>query len=426
MACVEDEHLLQAIRNLVVQAVEEGWSQQEWLYRARFMLHALRDADGNPYNRSGERAGWSERERRRYEQDVRQLDSLARLKLLLRTQSRLASGYREFCTAFEPFWLEHFPGWRFVRQPGAKTKRSDHVAHENEVRLKTDMAFWLARNSPGQGGFGNPYPPFGFNSWCWVEPVSREECERLGLLEPGQKVVAPAQLSQWRLPQLLQQRAVASTSGLGDGAVARIRKKCRQQGFDVVHDAEHGLMRALLPGLPRSGWPVGLAVPDASPRQKEPRREDYKTEEEWRKAHEAWLKRWRGDVGVQASNPYGCNGAGHMPACPLAGLDSNGRNDYNSHDERSKQDGNDTGGSRGGREGWQEGKVLSRWGSPSDLEPGGRKGNGRGLGRRVYDAETCRSILSDCARKLGVPEEFAEHIRLIATAQLQAVEELRK
>lgn len=68
-----------------------------------------------------------------------------------------------------------------------KSPRDRHQQNEGEVRLKSDLAFWLSMNDPAFGGFGVTWGPWGFNSGMDVEEVDRAEAEALGLLEPGQK-----------------------------------------------------------------------------------------------------------------------------------------------------------------------------------------------------------------------------------------------
>ena len=221
-ACVEDERVLAALKKLVDEALAEGLSPQEFVRRALVMLEAIRltpPEDGA--------------EREIFEESVEILYDPERLRLILRTQEQMASGYAAFCKAFERVQLLLNPGWRFVRQPGAKTKREDHVKHEGAVRLKTDWQFWLARNDPSFGGFGNPYAPFGFNSWMRTFPVSREECEKLGLLKPGEKVTIPDALFNWNLPETLRQMGTASTVELPKDAVDRIIDRCKDEGVQV-------------------------------------------------------------------------------------------------------------------------------------------------------------------------------------------------
>lgn len=221
-ACVEDERVLAALKGLVDEALAEGLSPQEFVRRALVMLEGIRltpPEDGA--------------EREVFEESVEILYDPERLRLILRTQEQLASGYAAFCKAFERVHLLLNPGWRFVRQPGAKTKREDHVKHEGAVRLKTDWQFWLARNDPSFGGFGNPYAPFGFNSWMRTFPVSREECEKLGLLQPGEKVTIPDELFDWNLPETLRRMGTASTLDLPKDAVDRIIDRCKEEGVQV-------------------------------------------------------------------------------------------------------------------------------------------------------------------------------------------------
>lgn len=221
-ACVEDERVLAVLKGLVDEALAEGLSPAEFVRRALVMLEGIRltpPEDGAA--------------REVFEESIGVLYDPERLRLILRTQEQLASGYAAFCKAFERVHLLLNPGWRFERQPGAKTKREDHVKHEGAVRLKTDWQFWLARNDPSFGGFGNPYAPFGFNSWMRTFPVSREECERLGLLQPGETVTIPDELFDWNLPETLRRMGTASTLDLPKDAVDRIIDRCKEEGVQV-------------------------------------------------------------------------------------------------------------------------------------------------------------------------------------------------
>ncbi len=221
-ACVEDERVLAALKGLVDDALAEGLSPQEFVRRALVMLEGIRLTPPE-----------DDAAREVFEESIGVLYDPERLRLILRTQEQLASGYAAFCKAFERVHLLLNPGWRFVRQPGAKTKREDHVKHEGAVRLKTDWQFWLARNDPSFGGFGNPYAPFGFNSWMRTFPVSREECEKLGLLKPGETVTIPDALFDWNLPETLRRMGTASTLDLPKDAVDRIIDRCKEEGVEV-------------------------------------------------------------------------------------------------------------------------------------------------------------------------------------------------
>lgn len=222
-AKVEDAHVLGALQKMVEQAMREGVSVQEFIRRAYLMLDEIRlhpPEDGQA------------RQKQRESVDV--LYNSNRLRLIFRTQEALAAGYRTFLEAFEPWRLRMQPGWKFYRQPGAKIKRQDHVDNQGKIRLKTDWEWWLDRNSPDFGGFGNPYPPFGFNSWMRVKGVSRELCERIGLLRPGEEVEVPWELAQWNLPSAIEAMGRASVKGMEEDIIDGIVKECAEDGVQVA------------------------------------------------------------------------------------------------------------------------------------------------------------------------------------------------
>ena len=246
LANVEDENLLNAFRRLLHSAIDRGISDAQFADEAWTMLERLRlqckmpTVDFMPRD-------LSRKETRDYQKDVTRIDSLARLQLIFRTQCDMAAGWREIHQAFDPVRLQRYPGWRFVRQPGAREeyKRPDHVKHENEVRLKTDYEFWMARNSPDQGGFNQPGPPFGYNSFMAVVEVSREECEALGLLAPGEEVRVPAEYARWGIAgadgsqggqMLLENAARASVRELPESARKGILERCAREGIALTEE----------------------------------------------------------------------------------------------------------------------------------------------------------------------------------------------
>lgn len=230
-ACVEDERILQSLQKMVQQAMEEGLSMQEFVKQALDMLDFIRVEPPE-----------GEEEKQKFKYSLDTLYDPERLRLIYRTQEQLAHGYAEFCAAYERDWLDEFPAWQFVRQPGAKEdqKRPDHVAHEGDIRLKSDIQYWLDRNSFDQGGFGNPYGPWGYNSWMRTFDVDRETCEMLGLLKKGERVQVPQELANWNLPGLVQQLGTASVAELEDEAVDHIIERCEAVGFKVQRKKENG------------------------------------------------------------------------------------------------------------------------------------------------------------------------------------------
>lgn len=248
-ATVEDYRILSLVQGLVATGLEQGLSIAEFVYQAEQALDMLSVA---AYGDKGEH----------FDKSLATVNEYNRLRLIFRTQGELAHGYRQFCEAFNPIDLKIYPGWRFMRMPGAKEsqKRKDHVDHEGVVRLKTDIDFWLDRNRFEIGGFGNPYGPWGFNSWMYCEPVEREECEALGLLRPGEKVTPPPELSEWNLPDVLQQMGTASTRGIDRDAVKGIIDRCKkEEGFTVQWTEEDETLQI----VPKQNEPLG-ALSDAT------------------------------------------------------------------------------------------------------------------------------------------------------------------
>jgi len=119
---------------------------------------------------------------------IKDIQSEQRLALIFDTQAKAANDYGYWKQGQDPDVLDEFPAQRFVRVVDVKAPRERHRQFEGEVRLKSDLAFWLSMNDPEFGGFGVPWGPWGFNSGMDVEDVDRAEAEALGLLEPGEQV----------------------------------------------------------------------------------------------------------------------------------------------------------------------------------------------------------------------------------------------
>lgn len=224
-ACVEDERLLGALQRLVGEAAENGWSVGSFIDEALQLLDAIAT---DPETVKDDK----------FRESFDILYDVERLRLIYLTQWELSDGYRRFSEAFEPYKLYAYPAWEFHRQPGAKeeNKRSDHVQHEGEIRLKTDIAYWLDRNRPEIGGFGNPYGPWGFNSWMRELPVRRREAEALGLIQPGEKLTVPPGLAEWGMPQAIDGMGRAGASDLTPEQQQRVIDRCDEQGIKVVRE----------------------------------------------------------------------------------------------------------------------------------------------------------------------------------------------
>ena len=324
LACVEDERLLLDMHKLVDACMQEGVSEDEFIHRAFLMLGEITDPlTGRPYyDPARQMEEMTPEERIAYDNSVTHLDSRARLKLIYRTQRELAAGYAQWQNALEPNNLRRFPAWRFVRQPGARTKRPDHVEHENEVRLISDTAYWLARNSPDQGGFNQPFPPFGYNSWMRVERVSRKEAIKLGLLAKDEEPTPPPDAHRWSLRKIIEQANTASLDSLPPESVERIKTRCREAGLELL-PADTG-------GYTAKPAPAAPFIPFSDDLEEELNDllrmlEETATPPAPAAPSIPWLSSLFGkllppdDPGdVYAANPYGCNQHRHGEGCPHA------------------------------------------------------------------------------------------------------------
>lgn len=114
--------------------------------------------------------------------DLTDIKSENRLRLIFDTNVRQAYGYGNWKQGMTPAVLRRFPAARFIRKRNVGIERERHAAHENEVRLKTDRAWWADyQNDPLIGGFGVPWEPYGFNSGMGQQDVSREQAINSGL-----------------------------------------------------------------------------------------------------------------------------------------------------------------------------------------------------------------------------------------------------
>lgn len=243
-ATVEDERLLGSLRNFVQKGLEEGWTESQFVNNVSQWMRDTKDALGIPYRQDKHRmTTMTDAERKAYDNDVRNIDSRARLRLIFRTQAELANGFRQFIQDLSPENLKAYPGWRFFRQPGALTKRLDHVIHDGDIRLKTDVRYWLARNKPSFGGFDIPHAPFGFNSWMRVTPVPRKTCETLELIKPGEPVKMPDEkyFTTYGLPRFTEQSLIQrSGKSFTPDQIQTIINRAKAAGINVTFNTETG------------------------------------------------------------------------------------------------------------------------------------------------------------------------------------------
>jgi len=116
---------------------------------------------------------------------LKDITSQKRLNLIFDVQTQSSTSFGNWKQGMDPSVLDEFPAQRFIREVDVKQPRPVHQQNEGVVRLKTDLEFWTAMNSPAIGGFGVPWGPWGFGSGMTTEDVDRTEAEALGLLSPS-------------------------------------------------------------------------------------------------------------------------------------------------------------------------------------------------------------------------------------------------
>lgn len=206
-----------------------------------------------------------------YHNDVKRTGSMARLNLVFEVAMRSALAKGAWEKAMSPDEMEASPAYRFVRFPGAKIKRKVHEENENVVRLKTDFKFWAEEmNAKDLGGFEVPWGPFGFNSYMYQQPVSRAECEKIGLLKPGQELPAMkyAELYGTDVETRYGARKRASVKDVAPGLVERLKKQleglARMDEDKMLFNAEeaarlaHAETLALMQGVSKVSEKVNL------------------------------------------------------------------------------------------------------------------------------------------------------------------------
>lgn len=125
-----------------------------------------------------------------------------RLSLIFNTLTQQADDFGAWKQGMDPDVLDAFPAQRFIRVQDVTEHRQAHAPFENQVRLKSDLGFWLAVNRD----FGVPWGPWGWGCGHDVEDVDRAESEELQLIAPGQ-TPEPAE-------QSFNERLQASVRGL--------------------------------------------------------------------------------------------------------------------------------------------------------------------------------------------------------------------
>lgn len=131
---------------------------------------------------------------------IKDLMTKARLDVMIKTNVDQAKGYATHIRATTAGAILAFPAYEFVRRQGRKVQR-DWVSRWNKagnavgwqgvarngqmIALKTSP-IWTALSA-----FGNPFPPFDFNSGMGLRDVKKSVCREIGLLGPDEQPEIP-------------------------------------------------------------------------------------------------------------------------------------------------------------------------------------------------------------------------------------------
>jgi hypothetical protein len=148
------------------------------------------------------------------QEDLEDIRSAERLRLIFDTNVRQAYGFGNWKQGQTPAALRAFPAARLIRERDVMEPRPRHAAHLGEVRLKNDPWWADYINAEEIGGFGVPWGPYGFRSGCNQEDVPRSEAKALGLAVNS---VLPDRKE-------LNDGLKASTKGMDPAVKARLRE----------------------------------------------------------------------------------------------------------------------------------------------------------------------------------------------------------
>jgi hypothetical protein len=207
--------------------------------------------------------------------DVTDIRSVARLRLIFDTNVRQAYGYGQWKQGTTPAVLRAFPAARLIRESGRAVPRKRHEENIGAVRLKSDP--WWANyiNDQKIGGFGVPWGPYGFGSGCNQEDVSRKEAIDAGLDVDGPGAPPPIKLSAQTIssvkgmdPTIKQKMLDELRAGpkskdpgqAGKEAAARNRRMMLGKGLDEAvargDEREAAKYREAIAELPAPGFSV--------------------------------------------------------------------------------------------------------------------------------------------------------------------------
>ncbi|MBR4939033.1 MAG: hypothetical protein IKZ22_09205 [Kiritimatiellae bacterium] len=132
---------------------------------------------------------------------IKDLTTKARLDVMMKTNADQAKGYASHLRATTIGAILAFPAYEFVRVQQRKLPRNWDARWMNAAKavgfegVSRDPSKKIAlKTSPiwsQLSRFGNPFPPFDFNSGMSVRDVPKSKCREIGLLGPDEQPKIP-------------------------------------------------------------------------------------------------------------------------------------------------------------------------------------------------------------------------------------------
>ena len=179
---VTEAKIIHAMRQNVAELVSGGKSPSEVRRDLRAYLYSI------GYD-AGENRG-----------TIKDLMTKARLDVMMKTNADQAKGYASHLRATTAGAILAFPAYELVRVERRKLPRdwgarwaaaAQKVGWEGVARNGAMIALKTSPIWAALSRFGNPFPPFDFNSGMGVRDVKKSVCREIGLLGPNEQPKIP-------------------------------------------------------------------------------------------------------------------------------------------------------------------------------------------------------------------------------------------
>ena len=122
---------------------------------------------------------------------IKDLSSDARLNLVLKTNTDMARGFGQWMQSQDPDVLDQFPAQELYRLEAREVPRdwidrwteAGGELYGGRMLAPVNDTIWTLISA-----FGQPYPPFDYNSGMWTRLIDRDEAVELGVVTDGQMI----------------------------------------------------------------------------------------------------------------------------------------------------------------------------------------------------------------------------------------------